>query len=265
MRLSIITINYNNNKGLIETIKSVVGQSWNDYEWVVIDGGSADGSKDLIEQHSEKFSFWCSEPDTGIYNAMNKGITYASGDWLLFLNSGDCLYTTDTLERVFHNQYDSDIIYGDRVIVENGKEIINKYPNQLGLDFFYHYSLCHQATFYRRELFDGCRYDESFAIAGDWAFFIDMMFKGKTFKHIDIPIVLYDNNGISSKYSEKQIAEIERVRAEKFPEMFKSDIEKLNKWKFVEKRRSLTTLYDCSYKLLVYIDRLLNKFERRSK
>jgi len=262
-KLSIITINFNNHLGLSQTINSVKEQSFQDYEWIVIDGSSTDGSKELIEQYSNHFSFWCSEPDKGIYHAMNKGIDHATGEWLLFLNSGDCLYSLDTLEKVFEQNFSEDVIYGDRVIIQNDKEIINRYPDTLGLDFFYHYFLCHQATFYRRELFESCRYDESYAIAGDWAFFIDLMFKGKTFKHIDIPIVLYDNNGISSQYSEKQIAEINRVRNEKFPVIFQSDIEKLNKWKFVERRKSLKKLYVFGYKLLKEMDNLLTKIERK--
>jgi len=83
-KLSIITINYNNCAGLKRTIDSVVSQSFKDYEWIVIDGGSKDGSKDLIEQYSDSFTYWVSEPDNGIYNAMNKGIEKANGEWMLF-------------------------------------------------------------------------------------------------------------------------------------------------------------------------------------
>ena len=89
MILSIITINYNNSDGLQRTIESVLSQTWTDFEWIVIDGGSTDGSLDIIKKHASHFSFWCSEPDTGIYNAMNKGITHAKGEYLNFMNSGD--------------------------------------------------------------------------------------------------------------------------------------------------------------------------------
>lgn len=264
MKLSIISINFNNKTGLSQTIDNVIKQSFQGYEWIVIDGGSTDGSKELIEQYSNHFSYWCSEQDSGIYNAMNKGIDHATGEWVLFLNSGDCLYSPETLEKIFEHNFPEDVIYGDRVIIQNGKEIINRYPDTLGLDFFYHYSLCHQATFYRREIFENCRYDESFSIAGDWAFFIDLMFKGKLFKHTDITIVLYDNNGISSQYSEKQIAEINRVRNEKFPAIFLSDIKKLNKWKFVERRKSLMKLYELGYWLLINLDKLLSKLDNKA-
>ena len=92
MKLSIITINYNNCDGLQKTIDSVIAQTWRDFEWIVIDGGSTDGSKELLEQYKEHFSYWCSEPDKGIYNAMNKGIAKANGDYLNFMNSGDAFY-----------------------------------------------------------------------------------------------------------------------------------------------------------------------------
>ena len=97
MKLSIITINYNNKAGLQKTIDSVICQTWRDFEWIVIDGGSADGSKELIEQYQQHFSYWCSERDDGVYSAMNKGICISSGDWIMILNSGDYLYSRDSL------------------------------------------------------------------------------------------------------------------------------------------------------------------------
>ena len=89
MKLSIITINYNNREGLKKTINSVINQTFRDFEYILIDGGSEDGSKEIILQHEAQFSYWRSEKDHGIYNAMNKGILAAKGDYLLFLNSGD--------------------------------------------------------------------------------------------------------------------------------------------------------------------------------
>jgi glycosyltransferase involved in cell wall biosynthesis len=91
-KLSIITINYNNLEGLQRTVESVVNQTWQEFEYIVIDGGSTDGSADFIESQSETIDYWVSEPDKGIYNAMNKGIAKASGEYLLFLNSGDHLF-----------------------------------------------------------------------------------------------------------------------------------------------------------------------------
>ena len=101
MTLSIITINYNNRDGLQKTIDSVISQSFNDYEWIVIDGDSNDGSREIIEQYCDRFAYWCSEPDSGIYNAINKGLSHATGEYVQFLNSGDWLYSDNILEKAF--------------------------------------------------------------------------------------------------------------------------------------------------------------------
>ena len=108
MKLSIITVNLNNLEGLKKTYESVVSQTFTDYEWLVIDGGSTDGSREFIEQHQDKFAYWCSEPDKGIYNAMNKGIVRAKGEYLNFMNSGDYFaltYLCCCESIVFHRQY----------------------------------------------------------------------------------------------------------------------------------------------------------------
>ena len=112
VKLSIITVNLNNLEGLKRTYESVVCQTFTDYEWIVIDGGSTDGSREFIEQHQDKFAYWCSEPDKGIYNAMNKGIVRAKGEYLNFMNSGDCFACEETLAGVFGRERTADILYG---------------------------------------------------------------------------------------------------------------------------------------------------------
>ena len=118
MKLSIITVNLNNCDGLQKTIDSVVSQTFKDFEWIVIDGGSTDGSKELIEQYADHFTYWVSEPDKGIYNAMNKGIRVAKGDYLQFLNSGDYLYDRTTLEKCLLPQNNADVIYGNLYLTD---------------------------------------------------------------------------------------------------------------------------------------------------
>ena len=103
MKLSIITINFNNKDGLKRTIESVISQKFQEFEWIIIDGGSSDGSKLLIEEvarnNKKLVSYWCSEPDGGIYPAMNKGIDKAKGEYILFLNSGDTLHNKNVLQE----------------------------------------------------------------------------------------------------------------------------------------------------------------------
>ena len=111
MKLSIVTINLNNVAGLHETIISVLNQSSADLEYIIIDGGSTDGSAELIKEYSDRIYYWVSEPDSGIYNAMNKGIRKASGEYLLFLNSGDALASDNIVEEVFRADHNEEILY----------------------------------------------------------------------------------------------------------------------------------------------------------
>src|SRR5574344_2490955 len=112
MKLSIITINYNNAEGLEKTIKSVINQTFTDYEYIIIDGGSTDGSTDIIKKYRENIDYWVSESDKGIYKAMNKGITYTHGEYLNFMNSGDCFHSSTVLNEVARNFNNTDIIIG---------------------------------------------------------------------------------------------------------------------------------------------------------
>ena len=114
-KLSLITINQNNAEGLRRTIESVVFQTYIDYEYIVIDGASTDESVNILKQYDNRITFWISEPDTGIYNAMNKGILKATGDYCLFLNSGDWLSDDRVLEEVFLHEITEDIVCGNAV------------------------------------------------------------------------------------------------------------------------------------------------------
>jgi len=199
-KLSIITINLNNREGLVKTIKSVLDQSFTDFEFIIIDGGSKDGSIDIIKQYSNRITCWISEPDSGVYNAMNKGINLAHGEYLQFLNSGDWLYTNTVLEKVFELNRTEDIVYGDAAILEHENELVVKYPSFLHLGYLYDAGICHQATFIKRMLFDQMRYNESLKVVADWEFLLIHLFQLKaSVIKIDIIIVYYDNQGMSSQ------------------------------------------------------------------
>ena len=130
-KLSIITINYNNFEGLNRTLKSVINQNLKNFEYIVIDGGSTDGSKELIEKYADKISYWVSEPDRGIYHAMNKGIVKASGEYLLFMNSGDLFYNNFILNEVIDDISKYDLIYFDILIRDGNKEYPKVSPKNL--------------------------------------------------------------------------------------------------------------------------------------
>ncbi|MAL59285.1 MAG: glycosyl transferase [Flavobacteriaceae bacterium] len=211
--ISIITINFNNAKGLEATLQSVQQQSFSHYEHIVIDGNSTDGSKEVIENYKANFSYWVSEPDHGVYHAMNKGIAVAKGEYLQFLNSGDVLENTNVLADVANEMSDKkDIYYGDLLFVGEGTSKLQTYPDELGFAYFKNRSLGHPAAFIKKELFNRVfYYNESLKIASDWEFFICAICKYNTsYRHINRVIAKFDTGGISSKESYQQLIKKEQ-------------------------------------------------------
>lgn len=275
MKLSIITINYNNCEGLRGTIESVLAQSFNDYEWIVVDGRSTDGSRELIEKYAGHFAYWVSEPDKGIYNAINKGIAQAHGEYIQILNSGDRLFESDTLEKVFAQELVGDINYGDAMLLYNPtwyagvpaceKMIDKKYPDTVSLNYFKHDVINHQASFFRREVFDGHPYNESFLIAGDWAYCFEAVCRGLHFVHIPQTIVYYDNGGISAQWSERQKREREEILENYIPPQLKPDMMVLDELHTLRIHKSTRNLLDFSLKFCKRWDRLMRNIEKHRK
>jgi len=196
MILSIITINYNNRDGLRKTIESVVNQTYRDFEYIIIDGGSTDGSVDVIREYADKIDYWVSEKDKGIYNAMNKGVAVAHGEYTQFLNSGDYLCDKDVLEKVFSHNFTEDIVCGNIITLKGGGMIA---PESVTMEYFIKGSLPHPSAFIKRELFDTHLYDEQYKISGDWEFFIyHLIIKNASYKSINLNVTVFDTNGISS-------------------------------------------------------------------
>lgn len=218
MELSVITINLNNLEGLRKTAESVISQTFQNFEWIVIDGGSCDGSKEFIEENGAYVSYWCSEPDKGIYNAMNKGAAKATGKYLLFLNSGDVLFDNTVLERIHPIGFQSDIISGQMVRMDNG-ELLRRYDKDILMQLF-NRTINHQATFIRKELFDGIKYDENLKIVSDWKFWLEaIILRSCSFEVLDFPIAKQDMAGISLSNQNQalHLAERKLVLEELFP------------------------------------------------
>jgi len=215
MKLSIITINKNNSSGLKKTCLSVITQTYKDFEWIIIDGASEDDSVDIIKRYSENITYWVSEPDTGIYNAMNKGIKKTTGDYLLFLNSGDFLLHPWTLEKTLNeiNTYkQADVYFSD--CVKDTYEVKN-YPQDINLDFFVRRMINHQNTLIRRELFNHKLFNEKYKIVADWHFFITELIQHNiSFFHIKTNIAVYDTNGVSEIYEDREGFERETILKE---------------------------------------------------
>ena len=195
MKYSIITINYNNRDGLKNTIESITNQSFNDYEYIIIDGGSTDGSVDVIKEY-QRISYWISEKDNGIYNAMNKGVKVSHGEYLLFINSGDMLYNMNVLENTLP-YLKADIVHG---IAENISSPVSplclvKISNRKEP---FSPTLHHQACLFRRKLFNNSFYDEKYKIVSDWKFYIEqIMIHNCSFIFIPIKVALCEGGGIS--------------------------------------------------------------------
>ncbi|MBW2937724.1 glycosyltransferase [Aureisphaera sp. CAU 1614] len=206
--LSIITINYNNRAGLEATLKSVQSQTYQDFEHIVIDGHSTDGSKEVIEGYKEKLSYCVSEPDNGVYQAMNKGIAVAKGEYLQFLNSGDVFEDTDVLLDVSKEFVSAlDIYYGDLLFVGKGESRVQDYPDKLTFSYFKNRSLGHPAAFIKRDLFERVfYYNENLKICSDWEFFIHAVCKhNATYQHISRIVAKFDTHGMSSSPEYKSL------------------------------------------------------------
>jgi len=216
MKLSIITINLNNSPGLEKTILSVFSQTFKDFEFIIIDGKSSDSSTDLILKYQKQLSYWISEEDKGIYEAMNKGIRKAKGEYCLFLNSGDWLYSEKALSDVFSMNLKEDIVYGKQLIEKNGKLVDDPCLDVPYLTFrtLMKSHIPHQATFIKRNLFDKIGlYNEENKIVSDWEFIMLALFKYNcSIRRIYSSINVYDTEGISSKQEYKDLQNEERIR-----------------------------------------------------
>lgn len=219
MKLSVITINFNNKEGLRKTIESVVNQTFNDMEYIIIDGGSTDGSIDVIREYAEKIDYWVSEPDKGIYNAMNKGIDVAKGEYYNFMNSGDVFSNPDTIECVFRYNLLSDIICGN-VLLPNRFEP----PQNITFNNLFSGTICHQATFIKSSLMRKYKYDENLKIVADRKFFIQaLILDNCTYSAIDVDVVNYDINGFSSNNRTLTNYENSKIMEELIPERIRQD------------------------------------------
>ena len=214
---SIITINYNNKAGLKKTMDSVLEQEFQDYEYIIIDGGSSDGSRELIESYladpkcKKRVSFWSSEPDTGIYNAMNKGIARAKGAFVNLLNSGDafCKNVLAQLAPIAKENFGK-ILYGAVNFYEGGKFVLTLGRSADGLP---QNMIAHQSCFVPLELYKKHGpYDESYKITSDYEKFLRFYANKEEFIFTNLIIADYDNEGISAKKNDLVLQENRRAR-----------------------------------------------------
>lgn len=218
MKVSIITINYNNLEGLKQTCQSIQQQTFRDWEWLVIDGGSTEGDRAFIEAHQDLMAYWCSEKDRGVYNAQNKGIAHATGDYMIFMNSGDTFYAPTVLEQVFSQPREADVLYGDWMLqFPDGSEELRQAPRTFSLHFICRDNICHQAMFIRSAVMKQHPYDESFRLYADWAKWIELALKCCTFQYVPVTVCRFLVGGMSCVINDNLKAEKCRLETECVP------------------------------------------------
>lgn len=225
MRYSIITVNLNNACGLEDTINSVLNQTCHDYEFLIIDGGSSDNSKSIIEQHESQIDYWVSEPDNGIFNAMNKGIIASKGDYLIFMNSGDCFYNEKVLEDSL-KYLGSDFVIGG-VKRKDTNTIMNYELSDISMMTFYTGAIPHQASFHKRSLFQESLYDEKLKISSDWKlFFQKLIIENASYTLIPVVVCFYDTTGISNTNIDLATKERNQIISDSLPARVIKDYER---------------------------------------
>lgn len=193
--VSIITVSFNAHKTLEDTILSVINQDCDDVEYIIIDGGSTDGTVDIIKKYQDRITFWVSEPDKGIYDAMNKGTSISNGNWILFLNSGDLLLENvlNPLIKRINNNYS--IIYGNIKILHKGDYKI-RYPKNIN-SLHYTMPFCHQAVIVKKSLLIKSTFNINYKLSSDFEFFLKNI--NQNFLYVPLTLVEYDLFGLSNK------------------------------------------------------------------
>ena len=196
--ISIITVVYNGEKSIERTICSVVNQNYDNIEYIIIDGNSTDGTLDIIKKYDEKIDYWQSESDSGIYNAMNKGIQHITGEYCLFLNSGDYLVGYNVISSVLGELKDYDIIVG-KEIMSNRTVISGISRKKLNIFTYMNGFIPHESTFIKSAILKKRNYNEQYRIISDYVFFFNELFINKSsYKTINNKITMFLLDGISS-------------------------------------------------------------------
>lgn len=267
--ISIITINRNNADGLEKTMQSVATQTFKEFEYIVIDGASTDGSVDIIKKYESQVAHlrWVSEPDKGIYNAMNKGLRMASGDYIQILNSGDSLAAPDVTQRMISvlEQLDfPSILYGNMIkCFSDGKKVVDKSfeGSEITMLGMFKGTLNHDPTYIQRDLFEKYGfYDESLKIVSDWKWYLQaIILGGEKPKYADIDVTLFDMSGISETNKDLDKEERKRVLEQLFPNTILVDYER---YAFPIEQFNRLQRYPCAYKMVWFVERCLFKLEK---
>ncbi len=197
-KVSVITVVFNGEQFLESTILSVLNQTYDNVEYIIIDGESTDGTVDIIKKYEEEIDYWVSEKDAGIYDAMNKGIDIASGEWINFMNAGDTFYNNSILEDVFEvSDFEGiDIVYGHVNHICKGYSYLKKSVSIKNIE--YKIPFCHQSSFVSSEYHKKNKFSLKHKLIDDYVFFYDAYKNKRRFKQIDLIVSKFLRNGIST-------------------------------------------------------------------
>lgn len=270
MKLSIVTINRNNAAGLEKTLQSVAAQTFKEFEYIVIDGASTDGSVEVIKRYESRFAHlkWVSEPDSGIYNAMNKGLRMASSEYVQILNSGDGLASNEVTERMLEaleKEGNPSILYGNMMkCFPDGRRLTDKCfaGQEITMLGMFVGTLNHNPAYIRRDLFEKYGYyDEGLKIVSDWKWYLQaIILGGEQPQYVDLDVTLFDMEGISETNKELMQTERKMVLEQLFPRTILADYEQ---YAFpIDQIRRLQR-HPWAYKLVWLLERCLFKMEKR--
>jgi glycosyltransferase involved in cell wall biosynthesis len=199
-KFTIVTVTYNSANFLEATILSIINQSHSNIEYIIIDGGSTDGTVDIIKQHADSLAYWISEPDKGIYDAMNKAVAVATGNWINFMNSGDKFATDDVLmdvNRALCSLDDADVLYGNALVkYSKFSSLFKIHPIQT---IWKHSPFCHQAAFIKTSLMKEYKYDLQYKIGADHDLFFRAYKANKKFFYLNLVVCLFDGRQGATK------------------------------------------------------------------
>jgi len=210
--ISIITVVFNGEKYLEETIQSVINQTYDNVEYIIIDGGSTDETLDIIKKYENQIDYWVSERDDGIYDAMNKGIDLASGEWINFMNAGDSFYDENIIKKVFFESKIEDfhVIYGN-TLVKYSDSLLKNINAPAKLNFNTGLPFCHQSSFVKGIIQKKFKFSSLYSIYADYNFFIEIYQNNVNFLYMNLTVSKFDYNGISSVKSLKHYMELIKI------------------------------------------------------
>ena len=260
MKVSVITVSFNAVSCIERTIKSVISQRYNDFEYIIVDGQSNDGTIEIIQKYHAYISKWISEPDRGIYNAMNKAVRICSGEYCIFMNAGDMFVNPLVLKQVSLFLDDGfDVLTGCEISTKNGKIVdYVKPPQKATLKHFFVTSISHQASFIKRSLLLEYPYDEHLKLVSDWKFWLQtLVLDGKSYRSIDVDVCVFNHDGMTYAFSDIGNMERKEVLMSLLPkDVYEEYVKRYSGFWFAKKRR-----YYGKLQRILHIEELKNKLK----